>query len=249
MRRKALLRHAFLWSLGLVASLAPFSFAEAISPPQQLQVHASRATSSLLLLRGEGFQKVHLQRLEMDLDALAAVMQAQPSNAELQQAHQALVTQLRNGVSYGPGEEQVPWRYPEDLGRSLRDFLVSARALPGTETDGSELAAKVEYLGVQYLARAYMGNFEIAREHPETYLGQDERLLLPAIDAQLQPLEDKTDPQVAKLKMRWGYLRTALADMNSKSNTLVSVSGRPFAPIAVDRHTRAMSSQWMALNP
>ncbi|MGX9079928.1 hypothetical protein ACWTQY_29100, partial [Klebsiella pneumoniae] len=48
-------------------------------------------------------------------------------------AHQALVTQLRNGVSYGPGDENVPWRFPEDLSRALRDFLSTARALPGAE--------------------------------------------------------------------------------------------------------------------
>jgi len=52
---------------------------------------------------------------------------------------------------------------------------------------------------------------------------------------------------VVKLQTRWTYLRTALADMNSQSNTLQSVSGRPFAPITVDRHTRAMTAQWMAM--
>lgn len=245
MHRHAVLRRAFVWTLGLFAGLSPITFAEAISLQEQIQVNASRATSSLLLLRGEGFQKVHLQRLEADLAALAAGMQGLPGNAKLSQAHQALVTQLRNGVSYGPGDEHVPWRYPEDLSRSLRDFLSTARALP--QSDDSELAAKVEYLGVQYLARSYMGTFEIAREQPDTYLGQDERLLLPAIDTQLAPLDDKNDPQVAKLKTRWGYLRAALADMNSKSSALVSESGRPFAPITVDRHTRALTTQWMAM--
>ena len=72
MRCKALLRHAFFWSLGLFVGLSPVAFAEAVSPQEQIQVNASRATSSLLLLRGEGFQKVHLQRLEADLAALAA---------------------------------------------------------------------------------------------------------------------------------------------------------------------------------
>ena len=247
MQRHAVLRRAFVWTLGLLAGLSPITFAEAITPQEQIQVNASRATSSLLLLRGEGFQKVHLQRLEADLAALAADMQGMKDNAELNQAHQALVTQLRNGVSYGPGDEHVPWRYPEDLSRSLRDFLAIARTLPRAQGDDSELAAKIEYLGVQYLARSYMGTFEIAREQPDTYLGQDERLLLPAIDAQLAPLDEKKDPQVAKLKTRWGYLRAALADMNSKSSALISVSGRPFAPITVDRHTRALTTQWMAM--
>ena len=81
----------------------------------------------------------------------------------------------------------------------------------------------------------------------EPRAGQDERLLLPAIDKELQALPAQSDPQVVKLQTRWSYLRTALADMNSQSNTLQSVSGRPFAPITVDRHARAMTAQWMAM--
>lgn len=247
MRCKALLRHAFFWSLGLFVGLSPMAFAEAVSPQEQIQIYASRATSSLMLLRGEGFQKTHQQRLEADLAALAGAMQSLPQgSAELTSAHQALVTQLRNGVSYGPGDENVPWRFPEDLSRALRDFLSTARALPGAEGQ-SELAAKVEYLSVQYLSRSYLGTFEIAREQPGTYLGQDERLLLPAIDSELQALKDQSDPQVSKLQTRWSYLRAALADMNSQSNTLQSVSGRPFAPITVDRHARSMTAQWMEM--
>lgn len=247
MRCKALLRHVFLWTLGLFAGLSPLAFAEAVSPQEQIQVHASRATSSLMLLRGEGFQKVHQQRLDADLAALAGAMQSLPQgSAELTSAHLNLVTQLRAGVSYGPGEENVPWRFPEDLSRALRDFLSAARALPGAEGH-SELAAKVEYLGVQYLARSYLGTFEIAREQPDTYLGQDERLLLPAIDAELEALDKQANPQLSKLQTRWGYLRAALADMNSQSNALASVSGRPFAPITVDRHTRSLTAQWMAM--
>ncbi|MGQ7960401.1 hypothetical protein ACUTAF_22255 [Pseudomonas sp. SP16.1] len=247
MRSKPLSRQLFIWLLGLFVGLSPLAFAEAISPQEQIQVHASRATSSLMLLRGEGFQKTHQQRLEADLAALAGAMQSLPQgSATLTSTHQALVTQLRNGVSYGPGEENLPWRFPEDLSRALRDFLSAARALPGGEGQ-SELAAKVEYLAVQYLARSYLGTFEIAREQPNTYLGQDERQLLPAIDAELEALDRKANPQLSKLQTRWSYLRAALADMNSQSNALASVSGRPFAPITVDRHARALTSQWMAM--
>lgn len=247
MRCKALLRHAVLWTFSVFVGLAPMNIAHAVSLQEQIQIHASRATSSLMLLRGEGFQKTHQQRLDADLSALAGAMQslAQDNNA-LSNAHQALVTQLRNGVSYGPGEENVPWRFPEDLSRALRDFLSAARALPGAEGQ-SELAAKIEYLSVQYLSRSYLGTFEIAREQPGTYLGQDERLLLPAIDSELQALKHPSSPQVTKLQTRWSYLRAALADMNSQSNTLQSLSGRPFAPITVDRHTRALTTQWMAM--
>lgn len=246
MRCKSLIRHLFIWTLGLLASLSPLAFAEAVSPQEQVQVHASRATSSLLLLRGEGFQKVHQARLDSDLQSLAAALQSLPQASDaLRASHLVLVTQLRRGVSFGPNEDDVPWGYPQELSKALRDFLHAARQLP-REGD-SELSAKIEYLAVQYLSRSYIGTFEIAREQPDTYLGQDERLLVPAVDAELAALDDQQDPRIVKLKTRWEYLKAALSDMNSKSNTLASVSGRPFAPITVDRHSRAMTQQWMAL--
>ena len=246
MRCNPMLRTLFIWALGLLAGLSPLAFAEAVSPQEQVQVYASRATSSLLLLRGEGFQKSHQARLESDIQALAAALQSLPqSSAALQSAHLELVTQLRRGVSFGPGEDDVPWGYPQDLSKALRDFLHAVRQQPG-DSD-SELSAKVEYLAVQYLSRAYIGTFEIAREQPDTYLGQDERLLVPAVDAELAALDDKANPAIGKLKVRWGYLKAALSDMNSQSNALQSVSGRPFAPITVDRHSRALTKQWMAM--
>lgn len=242
MRPSPLLRHLYLCLLGLLACAAPQVIAEPLSHAAQIQIHASRATSSLLLLRGEGFQASHRHRLEADLAALAGAVQGLGAGHErLRAHHQALVSQLRNGVTYGPDDDNLPWRYPHDLSRALRDLLAAARTLPGAEGQ-SELAAKVEYLTVQYLARAYLGTFEIAREQPDDYLGQDERLLLPAIDAELAARDTQ-----AALQTRWGYLRSALADMNSKSNTLQSVSGRPFAPIIVDRHARALSRQWLAM--
>ncbi|MEX6502041.1 hypothetical protein [Pseudomonas zhanjiangensis] len=243
---KSLIRNFFVWTIGLLASLAPLAYAEAVSPQEQVQVYASRATSSLLLLRGEGFQKNHQARLESDIQTLAAALQglAQSSDA-LRSSHLQLVTQLRRGVSFGPNEEDVPWGYPQELSKALRDFLHAARQLP--REGESELSAKIEYLAVQYLSRSYIGTFEIAREQPDTYLGQDERLLVPAVDQELALLDDQQDPRIAKLKMRWEYLKAALSDMNSKSNTLASVSGRPFAPTTVDRHSRAMTSQWMAM--
>lgn len=246
MSRKSLFRKLVVWTLGLLASLSPLAFAEAVSPQEQVQVHASRATSSLLLLRGEGFQKVHQARLESDIQALAAALQSLPQPSEaLRSSHRELVTQLRRGVSFGPNEDDVPWGYPQELSKALRDFLHAARQQP--REGASELSAKVEYLAVQYLSRAYIGTFEIAREQPDTYLGQDERLLVPAVDAELATLDAEPSPALAKLKVRWGYLKAALSDMNSKSNTLASVSGRPFAPTTVDRHSRAMTQQWMAL--
>lgn len=232
--------------LGLLILLSPVAFAEAVSPQEQVQVFASRATSSLLLLRGEGFQQRHQARLEGDIEALASAVQGLPKASDtLRNSHQLLVTELRRGVSFGPSEDDMPWGYPQALSKALRDFLHEARQQPNT--GGSELSAKIEYLAVQYLSRAYIGSFEIAREQPDTYLGQDERLLVPAIDAELAGLGDTDNPELAKLKVRWDYLKAALNDMNSKSNTLQSVSGRPFAPITVDRHTRSLTSQWMAM--
>ncbi|HBX55826.1 MAG TPA: hypothetical protein DEH10_10645 [Pseudomonas sp.] len=246
MRFKSLLRHLFISTLGLLASLSPMAFAEAVTPQEQVQVYASRATSSLMLLRGEGFQKSHQARLDSDIQTLAAAMQSLPQPSDgLRSTHLELVTQLRRGVSFGPNEEDLPWGYAQELSKALRDFLHAARQQP--RAGSSELSAKVEYLAVQYLSRSYMGSFEIAREQPDTYLGQDERLLVPAIDQELATLDNKADPSIGKLKVRWEYLKAALSDMNSKSNTLESVSGRPFAPITVDRHSRALTKQWMAM--
>ena len=45
MRSKPLSRKVFLWLLGLFVCLSPLAFAEAVSPQEQIQVHASRATS------------------------------------------------------------------------------------------------------------------------------------------------------------------------------------------------------------
>lgn len=247
MRCKSLFRNIFICTIGLLAGLSAMAFAEAASPQEQVQVFASRATSSLMLLRGEGLQQGHRERLESDLQLLAGAIQSLPQTSdELRSRHLELVTQLRRGVSFGPNEEDVPWGYPQELSKALREFLHTARQLP--HEPGSELPAKVEYLAVQYLSRAYVGTFEIAREQPDTYLGQDERLLVPSIDQELAALDSKSDPAIGKMKTRWEYLKAAISDMNSKSNTLQSISGRPFAPITVDRHSRAMSKQWMAMH-
>jgi len=214
-----------------------------------MQIHANRATSSLLLYRGEGFQKAHLLRLEDDLRALnAALMQVPNPTSALRESHQELLARLREGASFGTAEDDMPWGFPLQMSKALRDFLTAVRAQQGADSQ-AELPAKVEYLAVQYLSRAYIGSFEIAREQPDTYLGQDERHLVPAIDAQLAELDGKRDPLLAKLKTRWDFLRVALQDMTSASNNLTTASGRPFAPIMVDRHTRSLSDQWMAAKP
>lgn len=243
MRNTPFFRHVFLCLFGTLACLAPLAFAEAISPQEQVQVQASRATSSLMLLRGEGFQKKHLNTLEADLQALSGAVQSLPQgSAALHSAHQELVLQIRQGVAFGPNEADMPWRYPEALSKALLGVLHEARQL-SPEGD-SELAAKLEYLSVQYLSRSYMGNFEVPREQINSYLGQDERKLVPSVDGELAALA-ATD--LSKLKVRWDYLKAALTDLNSQSNTLQSTSGRAFAPMTVYRHTRSLTQQWMAM--
>lgn len=234
------------WIIGMILSLSPLAFANAANPFELMQIHASRAVGSLVLYRGEGLQSAHAQRLEEDLAALSAAFQAsRETSPELQSNLQKLVQQLRLGLTFGPAEEDVPWRYATELSESLRDFLLTANQLANS-TPESILPVQIEYLSMQYLYRSYMGSFETARDQPELYIGQDERRLVPAIDEVLARMDD-SQPGVVKLKTRWSYLRSALGDMNSQSNTLETVSGRPFAPLTVSRHSRTLTNNWVKL--
>ncbi|MDD0845033.1 hypothetical protein [Pseudomonas sp. Gutcm_11s] len=247
MNRSPLIRLLFSITLGIMATLSTMAQAAAMTAAEQVQVYASRATSSLLLVRGEGFQEEHLQRLEKDIADLETASQAAMSaSSEIPGLTNKLVTQLRQGVSFGPKEDDMPWDYPQDLAQSLRELLTVARAVPNADPLG-ELPAQVEYLAVQYLSRSYVGSFEIAREQTDNYVGQDERILVPKIDKELGGMDGKSNPALAKLQTRWKFLRAALMDMNSGSNTLASTSGRAFAPTTVDRHARSMTSQWISL--
>ena len=234
----------------VLASLAGLCAAsvQAQTPQEQMQVQACRAVGSLLLYRGEGFQASYAERVDSDLAALAAAVQSSPqASAELRANQQNLVTQIKRGVSFGPNEEDVPWGYQKELSKALRDFLLSAYSL-GKANPVDELPVKLEYLSVQYLFRSYIGSLELAREHADQYIGQDERLLVPEIDGEMNNLPQQDAAAKKKLDTRWGYLRVALADMNSGVTAMTSLSGRPFAPTIVDRHSRAMSDQLMSSN-
>lgn len=229
----------------ILVTCMPMQSALAITAQEMVQVHASRATSSLMLLRGEGFQTRHMEILEADLNALnQAIAELPGSNDNLKKAHEELVKQIRLGVSFGPNEEDMPWRYPSELSQSLVALLTEVRKL--AEPGSSELAARVEYLGVQYISRSYLGSFEIARENPEVYVGQDERKIVPAVDEELKKLSPQGNPELSKLTARWDYLRAAMIDLNSVNNNLQSISGRPFAPLTIYRHTRSFTNHWMA---
>lgn len=243
----------WIWMAVVLASWFPALFnsaqAQTFTTLESMQIHANRATSSLLLYRGEGFQKAHLARMENDLRALAdTVGTFAGASSELLELHAALQDTLREGAGFGHAEDDMPWGWPLQMSKALRDFLTAVRSQQGADFR-AELPAKVEYLTVQYLSRAYVGSFETAREQPDTYLGQDERRLVPSIDEQLAALDGQGNPAIAKLKTRWDFLKVALEDMNSGNNSFNTASGRPFAPIMVDRHARSLSDQWMALSP
>ena len=110
-------------------------------------VYASRATSSLLLVRGEGFQEEHLTRLEKDIADLETSAQAAMSaSSEIPGLTTKLVTQLRLGVSFGPNEDNMPWEYPQDLAKALRDrpglkLELAGLADPEAEDEGLRRAA------------------------------------------------------------------------------------------------------------
>lgn len=241
----------WIWMLILLASGVPAlptsAQAQSFTALESMQIHANRATSSLLLYRGEGFQKAHLKRMDSDLQVLDATVSGfSGANSEMLELHRTLQATLREGAGFGYEEDDVPWGWPLQMSKALRDFLTAVRSQQGADFR-AELPAKVEYLAVQYLSRAYVGSFETAREQPDTYLGQDERRLVPSIDEQFATLDAKSNPAVAKLKTRWDFLKVAFEDMNSGNNSFNTASGRAFAPIMVDRHARSLSDQWMAL--
>ena len=217
---------------------------------QQLQVQACRAVGSLLLLRGEGFQEQHAAQLEKDLASLDRALAAAPEGVLLRQDEKTLVARIREGAAYGPREEDLPWRYPQQLSRALRDFLNLVERQVPPPPPLWQLPVRVEYLSLQYLARAYLGGLETAREQPRDYLGQDESVLVPLIDRRIALLvaQSANPAGLKKLENRWEYLSQALRDLNSKSSALVSASGRPWAPIIVDRHARALSESLMRVS-
>ncbi len=252
LRKLDVLRGILLCCFGLLALSAQANLPSDELQLQTLQVYTCRSINSLLLLRGEGFQENHAAQLEKDLATLDQAIRTYPRSDEaLKKAHADFVTQIRNGVSYGPKEENLPWRYNQDLSRALRDLLGQIERFVPASTDASQiplwqLPVRVEFLATQYLGRAYLSGLELAREQPQVYLGQDESVLVPLLSQRIAQLPD-TDA-TKKLNTRWEYLSKALQDMNSKSSTVVSTSGRPWAPIIVERNARAVSGQLMQLS-
>merc|ERR1711879_419451 len=102
--------------------------------------------------------------------------------------------------------------------------------------DGVERVA-LEFLTVQYLSKSYIGTYELPREHQDRFIGQDEAVLVPVIDEYMNS-ESLSNKDLA----RWQFIRKALTDLNSRSSTWASVSGKPFVPLMVDYYVRSLES-------
>lgn len=205
-------------------------------PLREAQIWACRAVSSLLLVRGEGQQERHIARIDQDLDNARLALK-QLSGVDRQRLMLTLNTLrdvLVQGVEAGPEEEDLPWRYPQWLSQALSAFLLATEETLPASAGGMERVA-LEFLTVQYLSKSYIGTYELSREHADIYIGQDEVVLVPVIDEYMSA-EALNNKDVA----RWQFIRKALADLNSRSSTWASVSGKPFVPLMVDYYVRSL---------
>ncbi len=203
---------------------------------REAQVWANRAVSSLLLVRGEGHQQEHKDRMQQDLTQARTSLQnaGQQANEYINDTLTTLQTILFQGVNAGPREEDLPWRYPQWLSQALSAFLLATESSLPDDAEGMERVA-LEFLTVQYLSKSYIGTYELPREHQDVYIGQDEVALVPVIDAYMAS-EGLSNKDLA----RWQFIRKALTDLNSRSSTWASVSGKPFVPLMVDYYVRSL---------
>lgn len=228
-----------VWLAILLAGLLRSVSAEGMTPVEDLQLQACRATSSLLLLHGEGFRDKHLEQLEGDTQAFKQAMrELAPSSETLQDKHRELLDQLRSGLGSAKAGKPLSTEQIAALGSALREFLGETRAQPGGHPP-AELPVQIEYLAVQYLSRAYGSPFPRRQRPTINYIGQDEDQLIASIDAQLQALAEPRTPGIEKLLQRWKYLQAALRGSTGEA--------RPLAPLVVSHHARALTDQWLEL--
>lgn len=219
-----------------------------------LQLNACRSVGSFLSLRGEGLQPEHLQVLLRDTEQLQASFAAiDPAQHEsLRQPYARLLASLEEGLSYGPSEDDLPWRYPEQLSRALVDLLRAADGLDEGSHGGPLMSAiKLELLGAQYAAQAYLGYFEATPGADGSYLSLGEQQLLVELDTAmavaLPQLAQSSPDQGRRAQADWRYLRMALDDFDRAGRARLGRSGRPLAPLMVGRHTRGMSERLVQL--
>ncbi|WP_394559920.1 hypothetical protein [Aquipseudomonas alcaligenes] len=219
-----------------------------------LQLDACRSVGSFLRLRGEGLQAEHLERVRRDSAQLQADFESLPEaqRGQLREPYGRLLASLDEGLSFGPAEEDVPWRYPEQLSRALVDLLKGAEALDGGVEDSPLMVAtKLELLSAQYAAQAYLGYFEATPGADVSYLSRSEQQLLGELDAAmatlLPQLAARADDQGRRAGADWRYLRMALGDFDRTGRARLGRSGRPLAPLMVGRHARGMSERLQTL--
>ncbi len=177
-----------------------------------------------------------------------------PRGVLLRQGEKTLVARIREGAAYGPREEDLPWRYPQQLSRALRDFLnlVERQVPPPRQASpcrsGSCRCGSSTCPCNTWRAPTWAGWRLPASSPGLSRPGQS--VLVPLIDRRIALLvaQSANPAGLKKLENRWEYLSQALRDLNSKSSALVSASGRPWAPIIVDRHARALSESLMRLS-
>jgi len=219
-----------------------------------LQLHACRSVGSFLSLRGEGQQPEHLQALRRD----TAQLQASFDDLEgalrepLQEPYARLLATLQEGLTYGPSEDDLPWRYPQQLSRALVDLLRAADGLDDGARDGLLMSAiKLELLGAHYAAQAYLGYFEATPGADGSYVSQGEQQLLAELDAAMAmavpQLAQRAPDQGRRARADWRYLHMAFDDFDRAGRARLGRSGRPLAPLMVGRHTRGMSERLVQL--
>ncbi|MCJ8169476.1 hypothetical protein [Atopomonas sediminilitoris] len=231
--------------VAIALSVLTFAAHSADTPYDLFQAEACQAVNSLLLYRGEGTQAKHAERLQQDLQTLSTQLAGLPSStSKLASKHAELERLLRQGLTFGPSEEDMPWAYPEDLAEALRQTLLATIEASGGEAVNG-LSQRIEYLTVQYLYRAYFGLFEALRERPDLYLGQTDTVLIASIEEALTDKAKNPQLQDGKAQARWKFLKVALSDMNSDDGAVMvgTRSGRPYAPLIVDRHSRALTER------
>lgn len=228
--------------------------AEGHVPLELLQLQACRSVGSFLSLRGEGLQSMHLQVFERDTESLRASFEALDASmrSSLQAPYSHLLARLDEGLTYGPSEDDLPWRYPEQLSRALVDLLKAAEALDGGGQEGVRMSAvKLELLNAQYAAQAYLGYFEATPGADDSYVSKGELQLLAELDAvmeQVLPQLAQSAPDAGRrARADWRYLRMALGDFDRAGRARLGRSGRPLAPLMVGRHTRGMSERLVQL--
>jgi len=240
---------AIVWG-ALSLSLSANVMAQGSASLELVQLNACRSINSFLLMRGEGVQDADVATFEQDLQGLTASFEHLPpdQHSALAPSYQYLLSVLAEGRRYGPHEDDMPWRYPSELGQALLTFLEAADQRSAELSDPLlHTALKLEFLALQYSALAYFGYLDVNPLRGERYVNQNETVLLPELDAEMAhalPLMEQRQPQQAsRLQANWSYVRAALGDFNSGKSGRVGNSGKPLAPLVTSRHARYLTEQ------